>query len=172
MTSEQWEKVLSRVGAVLNFGVEKKEKVKKSKMAKFIAAVPYLAGCNKVLETSFSHLLIYLMSLDESAKDIFFHTNEDDNDIYFRLFPINNFSGGNKDILKCCMDLIALCMISNYRNDSDVDREIGKYNPLNSGKWNYDEISASLIIGIDKNITPEISLIYTKENALKGIWRD
>ncbi|MEA1973536.1 MAG: hypothetical protein U9N34_09655, partial [Candidatus Cloacimonadota bacterium] len=119
MTNEQWENVLSRAGAVLNFGIEKKEQVKNSKMAKLIAATPFLAGCDKAIETSFSHLLIYLMSLDESAKDIYFHKPEDDADIYLRLFPISNFLGGKKEIIQCCMDLKALCMLSNYKKDTE-----------------------------------------------------
>ncbi len=172
MTNEQWENVLNRAGAVLNFGIEKKEQVQNSKMAKLIAATPYLAGCNKADETSFSHLLIYLMSLDESAKDIYFHKPEDDDDIYCRLFPISSFSGGNREIIRCCMDLAALCMLSNYRKDMELDSSTGKYNPINAGNWDYDTMSLLLIQNIDKTITPEISKIYTKEDALKSYWRD
>jgi len=170
MTNKEWENVFSRAGAVLNFGIEKKEQVQNSQMAKLIAAVPFLAGCNKAMETSFSHLIIYLMSLDESAKDIFFHKPEDDKDIYSRLFPINNFSGGNRNIIQCCLDLTALCMLSNYRKDMEEDREIGKYNPINDDIWNYDFLSKKLIENIDKNITSEISVLYTKEDAVKGYW--
>ncbi len=170
MTNEQWENVLSRAGAVLNFGIEKKEQVQNSKMAKLIAAVPFIAGCNKAVETSFSHLIIYLMSLDESAKDIYFHKSEDDNDIYSRLFPISNFSGGHTKIIQCCMDLAALCMLSNYKKDMEQDMKIGKYNPINDGAWNYETISKKLLDNIDKNIRSEISDLYTKEDALKGYW--
>ena len=171
MTKEQWESVLSRAGAVLNFGIEKKEQVKNSKMAKFIAAIPYLAGCNKALETSFSHLIIYLMSLDESAKDIYFHKPEDNSDIYSRLFPISGFSGGNKEVMQCCMDLMALCMLSNYKKDIEQDKTIGKYNPINDGKWEYDNMAETLVQNIDKTITNEISEIYTKDDALRAFWK-
>ena len=170
MNDEKWGNVLARAGAVLNFGIEKKEQIQNSKMAKFIATVPYLAGCNKALETSFSHLMIYLMSLDESAKDIFFHKPEDDRDIYSRLFPISNFSGGNREIIQCCMDLTALCMLSNYKKDIEEDRETGKYNPINEDAWNYDSLSKNLIENIDKNISAEISALFTKEDAVEGYW--
>lgn len=172
MTNEQWDDVLSRAGAVLNFGIEQKEQLKNSRMAWLIAATPFLAGCKKETETSFSHLVIYLMSLDESAKDIYFHKPEDDEDIYFRLFPINSFSGGNREIIQCCMDLMALCMLSNYKKDSEADKTIGKYNPINDGKWDYETMSAILIQNIDKTITPEISEIYTKDDALKAYWKN
>ena len=170
MTNEQWENVLSRAGVVLNFGIEKKEQVKNSKMAKLIAATPFLAGCNKVEETSFSHLIIYLMSIDESAKDIFFHKEEDNCDLYSRLFLISSFSGGNKEIIQCCMDLIALCMLSNYNKNYEEDKLIGKYNPINKSDWDYETMSKILIEKIDKYKTSEILTVYTKEDALKGYW--
>lgn len=172
MTNEQWENVLSRAGAVFNFGIEKKEQLKNSRMARLIVAIPFLAGCNKATETAFSHLSIYLLSLDESAKDIYFHKPEDNDDIYSRLFPISSFSGGNKDIIQCCIDLITLCMLSNYKKDTEEDEDIGKYNPINAGKWDYEIMSAKLIQNIDKKINPEISAIYTKEDALKAYWKD
>ncbi len=171
MTNEQWENVLSRAGAVFNFGIEKKEQLKSSRMARLIAATPFLAGCNKAEETSFSHLSIYILSLDESAKDIYFHKLEDDGNIYSRLFSISGFSGGNVEIIQCCMDLIALCMLSNYKKDTEADETIGKYNPVGIGKWDYNIMSAKLITNIDRSITPEISGIYTKEDSLKGYWR-
>ena len=170
MTEEQWENILARAGAVLNFGIEKKEQIKNSKLAKLIAATPYLAGCNKTSETSFSHLLIYLMSLDESAKDIYFHKPEDDADIYSRLFPISSFSGGNKEIIQCCMDLSALCMLTNYKKDMDKDKTIGKYNPVSEGVWDYNSLYTKLSDNIDRLITPEMSKIYTKDDALQGYW--
>jgi len=57
MTDNQWDNILNRASVVLNFGIDKKEKIKNSKMAKLIAATSYLAGCHKATETSFSHLL-------------------------------------------------------------------------------------------------------------------
>ncbi len=170
MTDLQWEDVLSRVGVVLNFGIEKKQQVKNNRLARLIAATPYLAGSSKALETSFSHLLIYSMSLDESVKDFFFHKEEDDNDIYSRLFPISSFYGGDSEIIQCCMDLIALCMISNYKNDAEDDKLMGKYNPLNQGTWEYETISVRLMKNIKKTVTNEISQIYTIDDALKGYW--
>ncbi len=172
MTNEQWDNVVSRAGAVLNFGIEKKEQVQNSKMAKLIAATPYLAGCKKAEETSFSHLIIYLMSLDESAKDIYFHKPEDDSDVYRRLFPISSFLSGDKNIIQCCIDLTALCMLANYKKDAEEDKIIGKYNPICEGLWNYNSLYTELSANIDKLITSDISNIYTKENALKGFWNN
>ena len=172
MMNEQWESILNRAGTAFNFGIEKKEQLKSSRMAKLIAATPFLAGCNKAAETAFSHLTIYLMSLDESVNDIFFHKPEDDGDLYSRLIPISSFSGGDKAIIQCCMDLTALCMLSNYNKDTEKDKAAGKYNPINAGKWDYEPMSRPLIESIERTITPDISAVYTVQDALKAYWKN
>jgi hypothetical protein len=170
MTTEQWETVSSRARALLNYGIIKAEWLQKSRMARFIAAVPYLAKCGKATETSFAHLLLYLASLDESARAIFFHKPEDDGDIYNRLLPILNFHNGNEATLNCCRDLLALCMVSNYQKDAEADKIAGKYNPLNAGFWVAQPLIEKLEASIKAKITPEIAEYYTVEEALRGYW--
>jgi len=172
MTEKQWDAVSSRVGAINNFGIEKKAWLQSNQLARLIAAVPFLAGCKKSMETSLSHLSIYVMALDESVKDVFFHSEEDDEDIYSRLFPISGFLGGDESIIQCCLDLMALTMISNYNNDMESDKSIGKYNPLSSGKWDYTHTTEELKKKINSTITPEIAEIYSVDTALRGIWKE
>lgn len=172
MKNGQWEEVSSRARAVLNYGVAQKEWLEKSRMARFITAIPFLAGCDKPIETSFTHLIIYLVSLDESARELYFHKPHDDGDIYSRLKPLLCFSGGDQEILQCCKDLMALCMVSNYKRDAKTDQELGKYNPLNNGQWNGDALIEDLSGRINKTITPEIAEYYTLQEALRGYWQD
>jgi len=122
MTKNQWETVSSRIRALLNYGMAEAGWLEGCRIARFIAAVPFMAGCEKALETSFSHLLVYLASMDESTKELFYHNPGDDGDLYSRLRPILDFSGGNEEILLCCRDLLALCMVSNYHKDAEEDR--------------------------------------------------
>lgn len=171
MTKEQWETVSSRARVVLNYGVAQTERLEKSRIARFIAAVPFLAGCGKATATSFAHLLVYLAALDDSAKELFFHTEEDDGDLYARLAPVFNFCGGDAELLRCCRDLLALCMVSNYRKDAEEDRALGKYNPVNSGAWDADALIEELTESIGQRITPEIAAFYTVEEALRGYWQ-
>ena len=172
MTNYQWEAVYSRAKVAFNYGIEKSERLNNNPLAKLIVATPFLAHCDKPLETAFSHLAIYLLSLDETAKYVYFHKPEDDADYYSRLKPILNFSGGDQDILDCSRDLITLCMIANYRKDAESDRLMGKYNPINEAGWNYDVISEKLIRNIRETITPEIENIYTITVAEKGYWQN
>jgi hypothetical protein len=141
-------------------------------MARFIAAIPFLARCGKATETSFAHLLIYLASLDASAKQVFFHKPEDDREVHSRLSPILNFQGGNEATLLCCRDLLALCMVSNYHKDAEADRDVGKYNPFNTGVWDVESIIADLKTSIEKRITSDIAEFYTIEEALQGSWQE
>lgn len=172
MTGEQWSNITGRAGAVLNYGIKEKEWLKSSKMARLIAEVPYLAGCDKPETTAFSHLMIYLIAMHESAKDVFLHKRDDDNDLYTRLFPISNFIGGDTSIIQCCLDLMGLCMLSNYKNSADEDRKLGKYNPINANQWNYATESEKLLKKVNQTMTPEIAAVYAVEDALKGYWAD
>ena len=172
MTDEQWEKISSRVRAVFNFGIERSDWLANCRMARFIAAVPFLAGCDKPETTSLTHLSVYMMSIDESTRDLFFHKSCDDDDLFSRIFPISCFKGGDRKIIDCCMNLIALNMLSNYQRDSEKDLAIGKYNPVSEGRWNYSGMSDKLICSIKDAVTPEISAFYTIDEALRGIWRD
>lgn len=172
MTKQQWETVSSRVRAILNYGIAQTEWLQGCRTARFIAAIPFLANCGKATETSFAHLLIYLASLDGSAKQLFFHKPEDDGEVHTRLSPILNFYGGNEAILGCCRDLLALCMVSNYRKDAEADQIAGKYNPLTTGIWDVDSLQKKLITAIEQRITPEIAAFYTVEQALRGYWEE
>lgn len=172
MTKKEWETVSSRVRVFLDYGIAETEWLEGSRMARFIAAVPFLAGCRKAMEISFTHLLVYLASWDDSTKELFYHKPTDDGDIYSRLFPILGFNGGNEETLRCCRELLALCMISGYRKDAEKDQELGKYNPLNAGAWDATALVEKLTESIEKRLTPEIAECYTIENALQGYWQD
>jgi len=172
MTSEQWSNLTGRAGAVLNYGIKEKEWLKSCKMARLVTEVPYIAGCEKPETTAFSHLMIYLIALHESAKDLFLHKPEDDKEIASRLFPLSDFIGGDASIIQSCLDLMGLCMISNYKKNADEDKILGKYNPINSKKWNYEIESEKLMQRINKTMTPEIAAVYTVEDALKGYWTE
>jgi hypothetical protein len=172
MTGEQWDRVSCRARALLNYGITQTEWLQECRMARFIAAIPYLAGCTKAMETSFTHLLVYLASVDGSAKELFFHKPEDDSDIYLRLTPILGFNGGNESTLVCCRDLLALCMVCGYQKDAESDRIRGKYNPLNAKTWDAEALIRGLRESIQKNMTPEIAEFYTTEEALQGFWQE
>lgn len=169
-TNVIWESITDKAAVVFNYSIAEKAWLKNNKIAKIIVATPYIAESLKPEVVSFSHLSLYLVSCTEIGKTIFFHKEEDDADIYSRLFPITNFVTGDKDAIQTSNDLLALCMISNYKNDSSIDKKTGKYNPVALGKWDYDELSKKLKENILKNKKSELTELMTIDEAIKGIW--
>ena len=172
MSNEDWITVSSRVRTIFNFGIERSEWFLNCKTAKFIAAIPFLAGCEKAKETAFTHLCIYYMSIDESGKEIYFHKESDDKDLFSRLLPISNFVGGDRNTIECCMSLLALNMLCNYNKDAIYDELIGKYNPISKKRWDFEPLYTELIKKIETNITDEISEFYSIDDAEPGVWKD
>lgn len=172
MYEKEWEDVADRVRVLLNYGIAKKAWLQGSRMARFIASIPFLAGCDKPRETSFVHLMTYLAALEESAQDVFMHQPDDDADLYSRLKPLMLCSGGDKGALACCHDLLALCMVASYRADADSDLRRGKHNPVASGAWDAEALIGTLRARIQSAATPEILSLYTEEEALRGLWMD
>ncbi len=169
-TNAIWESLTDKAAVVFNYSIAEKAWLKNNKIAKIIAATPYIAESLKPEVVSFSHLSLYLLSCTEIGKTIFIHKEADDVDIYSRLLPITNFLTGDKDIIQMSNDLLALCMIANYKKDSGIDKKMGKYNPIALGKWDYDELSKKLEENILKNKESEITELMTIDDALKGIW--
>ena len=52
------------------------------------------------------------------------------------------------------------------------DMAAGKYNPIIAGKWDYEPMSRPLIESIERTITPDISAVYTVQDALKAYWKN
>lgn len=169
-TNVMWESVTDKAAVVFNYSIAEKAWLKNNKIAKVIVATPYIAESLKPEVVSFSHLSLYLVSCTEIGKTIFIHKEADDADIYSRLFPITNFLSGDKDVIQTSNDLLALCMISNYKKDSSIDEKTGKYNPVALGKWDYDELSRKLKENILKNKKSELTELMTIDEATKGIW--
>ena len=171
-TEQKVEEVIYRVAAVFNFGIAKKEWLKQSRMARLIASLPFIAGCEKPRETAISHLTVYILSLEDDTKDVFYHTSADDTDIFTRFKPISNFKGGNRSVIEHGMNLIALCIISNYRKSRERDKARGKYNPGNEAGWDLDSMQKDLIEKIEANPVKEIDEIYSMETATQKDWID
>lgn len=170
-SEEIWEAITDRVSVVFNFGVAQKEWLKKNTIAKLITATPYLAECRKKEVIAFSHLSLYIIAQSEVGKNVFFHKEEDDLDIYSRLQPISHFVEGNKITIQRSIDLLTLCMITNYKEDAENDLKLGKYNPVALGKWDYDSLSKKLIENISANDDQDMDSIFSINDALRGYWK-
>ena len=61
-------------------------------------------------------------------------------------------------------------MLSGYNIDRKKDLDQNEYNPLNNGKWNYEEMRKKLIEGCNIVKNDLLDSIMTTEGAERSIW--
>ncbi len=164
--------VFSAAIDTFRFTEAEKEKFLCKEVAQLITAIPFVAGCADAKRTALAHLAIYLTDL-RGGDAIFEHSQEDNNSVYSRLRLISSFKDGDEKIIHHGMTLLALCMLDGYKRTEDKDAEIGAYNPLNDGSWNYDVLRTSLLNDIKQNPCKELdSLMNVGDVSPSPIWGD
>ncbi len=131
----EWENIAASVADAFRMNKEDREWLLNKNLAKLIAAIPYLADCKDPGRTAITHLGAYILSI--RIKTVANCQPSDDVDLFRRLEMINNFIGGDRAVIQKGMSLIALNMIADYARDIEEDRMFGKYNPVDSGAFNY-----------------------------------
>lgn len=131
-----WSSLVNQIAISFSLENDEKKLLSKSKVAKLIGALPFLAGCHESERTSLCHLSIYIIAM-KGSKSAFNHNIEDDHYIMDRLSAINNFIDGDEKIIKRGMSLLSLVMLHGYKRDIKKDKKLKKYNPISSGKWDY-----------------------------------
>ncbi|MDC7239096.1 MAG: hypothetical protein PQJ50_01920 [Spirochaetales bacterium] len=163
---EQCDQVLEYLPSYRNF----ENRIRRNKVARLIAQLPYLAGTERPERDGMSNLVIFILSSYGSTKKLFRHVPEDDSSVFERLKPIMNFTGGNEKILDRGMSLIAMVLVNDYRRDMEEDLTTGHYNPLNSGRWNYEEIIRELTDRIRAVPCPKMDRILGLESIPFVVW--
>lgn len=141
--SLQWDQIVDMVAAAFRFTKEETERFRSREIAQLIAAIPFLAGCKDPKRTAISHLGTYILSV--RIKEEANARPSDDEYLHRRLELIGNFIGGDQEIIQRGMDLIALCMLYDYKRDEQEDQESGKYNPITAGLFDFEKQEQKLI---------------------------
>ncbi len=142
-----------------------------SKVAKYIAAIPFVAGCQDAKRTALAHMAIYFTEL-RGGSTIFDHCNDDNASLLSRLRLISLFKGGNEKVIKHGMNYLALCMIDGYKASAMTDKENGVYNPLNDGSWDYAFLKTSLENDIKENPCEVLDqIIQSEQGVISRRWR-
>jgi hypothetical protein len=122
---------------------EEKEWFCEGRIAKLIAAIPFLAGCEDAERTAVAHLGTYLLSTRETKR--YFNAQPEDRiSVLERLRLGSNFKGGDRRIIDRGLCLLALNMVSDYHRDIEEDAALGKYNPIAAGAWDFESTVESL----------------------------
>jgi hypothetical protein len=165
---KEWENIAASVADAFHMNKEDREWLLNKNLAKLIAAIPYLAGCEDPGRTAITHLGAYILSI--RIKTVANCQPTDDVDLFRRLEMINNFIGGDQAIIQKGMSLIALNMIADYARDIEEDRMFGKYNPVDSGAFNYEFEKKRLVTIIETVQCREMDEIMSMDEAIEAFW--
>lgn len=167
-TFTEWDNIAASVAESFRMDKEDREWLNNKNLAKLIASIPYLAGCEDPGRTAITHLGAYILSI--RIKTVANCQPSDDADLFRRLEMINNFIGGDQAIIQKGMSLIALNMIADYARDIEEDRMFGKYNPVDSGAFDYEYEKGKLESIITSVECIEMDKIMTLNEALEAFW--
>lgn len=145
-TEELWQQVLSNLALVLGTDAKKYEK---NPAAKLFAAIPYLADSEDPDRFALSNLLTFHAAT--KAREVFNHRPSDDVDPYRRLACFHVGNQADPKVVDYGLTLLALISLSDHEHDRDGDKKVGKYNPLNEGKWDATKVRTDLQAELDKN---------------------
>lgn len=164
-----WNEIADSLADAFRMQPHEREWFRNKPVARLIAAIPLMAGCQDAERTAVAHLGSYLLSI-KSTKPYFTATTADDTDIFERLRLGMNFVGGDQAVIDRGMSMLALCMVIDYAQDTAEDRMRGKYNPVESGAFDYGAIREDLERRIAAVECPEMEMILRDFDTQDGWW--
>ncbi len=166
---ETWRRISGEIAGAFRMTAEEAEEFGRHKIARLIAALPYLAGCDDAGRTAVAHLGTYVLSGRET-KHWFNATARDSASILERLWLISDFRGGDAKIIERGLKLLALNMISDYGRDVAEDATLGKYNPVAAGDFDFRKTVEDLEWSILSTSCPEMDEIISIGEMPLGFW--
>ncbi len=137
-------------------------------VARFITALPFVAGCEDARSKALMHLSIYLTEVRENGT-LSDESKSAVSTVYEDLGIFSSFDGGDDDVVQHGMAIMALIMLEGYKDRSFTDMEQGIYNPLNDESWDYYTLKASLLNDIKERSYPALdSIVLQKTGLLKN----
>ncbi len=164
-----WENLAFEVCKSFSFTEEESDKFFSNKTAKLIGCLPKIAETKTPERDGCSNLAVYIMSI-RGTKQFYNHQKCDDADIFSRLHDIMNFNGGDNNIIRKGMSLLALMMINDYKRDEDEDRAVQKYNPISAGTWQFNRLHRQLLDTYEKIESLEIDSILNLSESAVLVW--
>lgn len=161
MPEGMWGYLVEEMKKVYRFTRKETKWFKNCQTAKFIATIPFAAGCDEPERTAIAHLCIYLAEIRGFQKYCA-HLPSDDIDLFQRLGFISTFEGGNRDVIEYGINLLALIMIEGYHRTEENDRKRGVYNPFVSNAWDYKALKNELDKKVRANNFKTLELFYSE----------
>ena len=166
--NEVWDRMSDDLAEAFRMPEDEKDRFKNKALAKLIAAIPLMAGCDDAERTAVSHLGTYILS-NRGTKHYYNADPGDNTSVFERLRLISNFKGGNQDIIAKGMALIALTMLYDYKRDIHIDETLGKYNPVGDKVFDYDAMITELEARRKSIQCEQMDELYD-DNEIRGFW--
>lgn len=164
-----WQSIVDEMAVSFRLTENEAQSLFKSRIARLIGALPFLASCEEADRTARSHVAIYLIAANGSKKE-FCHNGNDNRDVMDRLSEISHFKGGDEKIIEKGMKLLALNMVHGYKRDVEYDVSINKYNPVATGDWDYKRLVDSLTEDVKSINFKKMDEYGTCESVVFNAW--
>ena len=166
-TPQDWQDVVGHLGDAL--GADAKQWQDK-KVARLVAAIPYLAGAADPDRQAVSNLLV--LHGAAKARKLFDHRKTDDADLMRRLASFDFGRSADPKVVQYGLNLLALVMIADHEKDLEADKKAGKYNPVASGVWKADiqKKQIQTALSADASSQKLFSDVMTPEQAVQAWW--
>jgi hypothetical protein len=166
MDSVRWGQMVDYFAASMGLSEGQKDGLAKNKVARLVAELPFLAGCEQAERTAYAHLGTLLAAARNPR--VFAHVPGES--LEDRLFTISSFKGGNRAVIERGMKVLALCSLGDHVRDAEFDAAHGKYNPLNAGAIDPAAEKQRLMREIEANPCPEMSRIVDLNDIMMWWW--
>lgn len=164
-----WEGLYSMISDAYRLTAEERDRFGRSRIARLVAAIPYLAGCDDAERTALAHLSTLVLASRPSTRKAFDHAPSDDPDPMNRLRTVADFRGGNPAIIEKGMCMLGIALLNGYLQDEPSDHESGVYNPFASGAWR-----ANRIVALQERSSavpmPEMEELMDGFDGIPGWW--
>jgi hypothetical protein len=165
-----WMEISDRVASAFRMSEEEKREFAEGRIARLIAAIPFLAGCEEAERTAVAHLGTYLLSIRRETKPYFNSRPGDGTSVLERLRLISDFKGGDERIIERGLNLLALNMVADYKRDIEEDARLGKYNPVAAGAWDFESLVTDLEYKIISVECEEMEELLPMVMSPMGFW--
>ncbi len=163
----EWDYITNEIKNVFRLTDIEFDELRKSKIAKIIAAIPFEAGCYEPERTAIAHLCLFMAEKKGFGKYCS-HVPSDDTTLYNRLSFISTFEGGDEKVIEYGMNMLAYFMVEGYHKSESYDKENNIYNPFVSGKWNYKQTKSLIMKKLESYSNELLDVIFTTIGPVGG----
>lgn len=130
---EDYEAILRVAAPSVRLTMGELERLRRSKVARLLAAVPYRAGCENPDLIAVLHVSMYVAGM--RSREFFAH--RDNQSLGDRIGMGLHYPDGDAEVIDAAMAILESVSLNDHKKDADADRRRGYPNPLNMGLVDY-----------------------------------